>query len=127
MKTIFQFNKQLTALALLTVASVGGGMLVVANVSAQTKSSGVVKDVTIWEGNNRHGASFASNKGVADLSLVGFDNKASSIAVNNGQKWRFYQDKNFKGQFVEIGPDEFRGNIGRLNNQAGRVTTRPRK
>jgi hypothetical protein len=117
MKTIFQFNKQLTALALLTVASVGGGMLVVANVSAQTKPSGVVKDVTLWEGNNRQGASFASNQGVADLSRVGFDNKASSIAVNNGQKWRFYQEKNFKGQFVEIGPDESRGSIGQLNNR----------
>jgi hypothetical protein len=117
MKTIFQFNKQLTALALLTVASVGGGMLVVANVSAQTKPSGVVKDVTLWEGNNRQGASFASSQGVADLSRVGFDNKASSIAVNNGQKWRFYQDKNFQGQFVEIGPDESRGSIGKLNNR----------
>jgi hypothetical protein len=92
-------------------------MLAVANVSAQNKASGVVKDVTLWDGANRQGASFDSNKGVADLSLVGFDNKASSIAVNNGQKWRFYKDKNFKGQFIEIGPDESLGNIGRLNNQ----------
>lgn len=114
---MFQFNKQLTALSLLTVASFGGTMLTVANVSAQNKASGVVKDVTLWDGANRQGASFDSNKGVADLSLVGFDNKASSIAVNNGQKWRFYKDKNFKGQFIEIGPDESLGNIGRLNNQ----------
>jgi hypothetical protein len=117
MKIMFQFNKQLTALSLLTVASFGGTMLAVANVSAQNKASGVVKDVTLWDGANRQGASFDSNKGVADLSLVGFDNKASSIAVNNGQKWRFYKDKNFKGQFIEIGPDESLGNIGRLNNQ----------
>ncbi len=117
MKIMFQFNKQLTALSLLTVASFGGSMLAVANVSAQNKASGVVKDVTLWDGANRQGASFDSNKGVADLSLVGFDNKASSIAVNNGQKWRFYKDKNFKGQFIEIGPDESLGNIGRLNNQ----------
>lgn len=114
---MFQFNKQLTALSLLTVASFGGTMLTVTNVSAQNKASGVVKDVTLWDGANRQGASFDSNKGVADLSLVGFDNKASSIAVNNGQKWRFYKDKNFKGQFIEIGPDESLGNIGRLNNQ----------
>jgi hypothetical protein len=117
MKIMFQFNKQLAALSLLTVASFGGTMLAVANVSAQNKASGVVKDVTLWDGANRQGASFDSNKGVADLSLVGFDNKASSIAVNNGQKWRFYKDKNFKGQFIEIGPDESLGNIGRLNNQ----------
>lgn len=117
MKTIFQFNKQLTTLALLTVASVGGTMLYVANVSAQNQPSGVVKDVTLWDGTNRQGASFESNNAVADLSKVGFDNKASSIAVNNGQKWRFYKDKNFKGEFVEIGPDEFRGNLGKLNNQ----------
>lgn len=117
MKVISQFNKQLTALALLTVASVGGTILAVANVSAQTKPSGAVKDVTLWDGTNRHGASFKSNEAVKDLSKFGFDNKASSIAVNNGQKWRFYKDKNFKGEFVEIGPDEFRGNLGRLNNQ----------
>ena len=117
MKTIFQFNKQLTALALLTVASVGGGMLVVANVSAQTKSSGNPKDVTLWDGINRRGTSFSSNQAVADLSQFGFNDKASSIAVDNGQKWRFYEGKNFTGQFVQVGPNETRGSIGRLNNQ----------
>jgi Beta/Gamma crystallin len=114
---VFKFNKQLTFLVLLTVTSVGGTMLTVANVSAQTQPSGVVKDVTLWDKANRQGASFDSNKGIADLSKVGFDNRASSIAVNNGQKWRFYKEKNFKGEFIEIGPDESRGNIGRLNNQ----------
>ncbi len=117
MKIMFQFNKPLIALSLLTIGSFGGTMLVIANVSAQNKPSQVVKDVTLWDGNNRQGASFESNNAVADLSKVGFNDKASSIAVNNGQKWRFYKDKNFKGEFIEIGPDESRGNIGKLNNQ----------
>jgi Beta/Gamma crystallin len=122
---VFNFNKQLTALALLTVTSVSGTILTVTNVSAQTQPSGTVKDVTLWDGVNRQGASFESNQGVADLSKVGFNNTASSIAVNNGQKWRFYKDKNFKGPFIEIGPDEFRGNIGDLNNQVSSFKSIP--
>lgn len=115
-KIVFKLNKQ-QILALLTVTSVSGTILTVTNVSAKTQASGVVKDVTLWDGTNLQGASFASNKGVADLSKVGFNNRASSIAVNNGQKWRFYKHKNFKGEFIEIGPDEARGNIGKFNNQ----------
>jgi Beta/Gamma crystallin len=114
---MFKFTKKLTALALLTMTSVSGAILIVPNVSAQTQPSGTVKDVTLWDKPNRQGVSFESNNAVPDLSKVGFDNKASSIAVNNGQKWRFYKDKNFKGPFIEIGPDEFRGNIGKLDRQ----------
>jgi hypothetical protein len=73
---MFKFNKQLTVLALLTVTSVSGAILTVTNVSAQNRPSGVVKDVTLWDGTNRRGASFDSNKGVPDLSKVGFDNRA---------------------------------------------------
>jgi Beta/Gamma crystallin len=114
---VLKFNKQLTTLALLTVTSISGAIFIVPNVSAQTQPSGTVKDVTLWDKPNRQGASFESNNGVADLSKVGFDNRASSIAVNNGQKWRFYKERNFKGPFIEIGPDEFRGNIGKLDHQ----------
>ncbi len=114
---MLKFNKKLTVLALLTMTSVSGAILIVPNVSAQTQPSGTVKDVTLWDKPNRQGVSFESNNAVPDLSKVGFDNRASSIAVNNGQKWRFYKDKNFKGPFIEIEPDEFRGNIGKLDRQ----------
>jgi Beta/Gamma crystallin len=122
---MFQFNKQLTLLALLTVASLGGTILTIANVSAQSKSSGSIKDVTLWSKANLKGSSFESDKGVPDLHQVGFDNKASSIAVNNGQKWRFYKDKDFQGEFVEIGPNQSRGNLGMLNNQVSSFKSVP--
>ncbi len=74
-------------------------------------------DVTLFSNNNGRGQSFDSNVGVADLSAVGFNDKASSIAVNNGQKWRFYKDKNFQGEFIEIGPKDSRSHLGSLNRQ----------
>lgn len=117
MKTRLQFNKRLTALALLTVTSVGGTILAVKNVSAQNTASRRVKDVTLWDRTNHRGVSFDSNTAVADLSLRGFDDRASSITVNNDQTWRFYRDKNFQGSFIEIGPGESRENLGRLNNR----------
>lgn len=116
---MLQFNKKLTTLALLAVASVSGSVLAVSSVSARpaTKADGV-KDVTLFSSrtNRSSGPSFASNQGVADLSKVGFDNKASFVQVNNGKVWRFYQGKNFKGAFVEVGPNEARG-LTKLNKQ----------
>ncbi len=117
-----QFNKQ-SVLALLAVTSVSGAILGMTSVSARPQNSltpdspGVVKDVTLWSEGINQGTSFESNKGVADLSQVGFNNKASAIAVNNGQTWRFYKHKNFKGEFIDIGPNEGRGFLGKLNNQ----------
>jgi hypothetical protein len=122
---MLQSTKITAALGLLMLTSIGGAILTLTSVSAQYKPSGVVKDVTLWSKVNRQGASFESDKGVSDLSQTGFDNKASSIAVNNGQKWRFYQDKNFQGEFIEIGPDESRGNLGMLNNQVSSFKSVP--
>jgi Beta/Gamma crystallin len=63
------------------------------------------------------GQSFESNQGVADLSTVGFDNKISAIQVSSGQKWRFYKDKNFQGEFIEVGTEATSSQLGNLNNQ----------
>ncbi len=87
------------------------------NVYAQDTQSRRVKDVTLWDRTNHRGVSFDSNRAVTDLSLRGFDDKASSIAVNNDQTWRFYRNKNFQGSFIEIGPGESRENLERLNNR----------
>ena len=76
---MFNLNKQLTALAFLTVTSAIGTILTVSSISAQPQPSGVVKDVTLWSKPNRQGTTFESNQGVPDLSQVGFDNRASSI------------------------------------------------
>jgi hypothetical protein len=115
--------------AIITVglATLSGATLTLTHLSAQAQaqakpvlnrdSPGVVKDVTLFSQGINQGQSFESNKGVADLQAVGFDNKASAIQVNNGQKWRFYKDKNFKGEFIEIGPNEGRGNLGKFTRQ----------
>jgi hypothetical protein len=136
-KTMSHFNQK-AVLALLAVTSLTGSLSIPsasagyhhAQLQAPTialtqakprvprvKSAGAVTDVILWDVQIGTGKSFESNKGVADLSAVGFDKKASSIQVTNGQKWRFYKEKNFQGQFIEIGPDEARGSIGNFSNQ----------
>jgi hypothetical protein len=127
---MLRFTKQ-TVLAILAVTSVAGALNMTsasarpkhqAQTPAQTQpqpvlnreSNGVVKDVTLKAAD---GKEFESNVGVADLSAVGFDNKAVFAAVNNGQTWRFYKDKNFQGESIDIGPDEARGFLGNLDRQ----------
>jgi hypothetical protein len=136
-KTMSHFNQK-AVLALLAVTSLTGS-LSIPSASAgshhaqlqapaialtqvkprvpRVKPAGAVTDVILWDVRIGTGTSFESNKGVADLSTVGFDKKASSIQVTNGQKWRFYKEKNFQGQFIEIGPNEARGSIGNFDNQ----------
>jgi hypothetical protein len=108
---MLKLNKKLTALALLTVTSVAGAMLTISNASAQ--NAGAVKDVVLKD---RAGRVFSSNDGVADLGKVGFDNRAVAASVNNNVAWRFYEDKNFKGEFVQIQPKQAR-NLGKLANK----------
>jgi Beta/Gamma crystallin len=122
---MLQFKKQLTALSILTIASLGGAILTQTNVFAQNDRSEGVKDVTLYSKANLKGATFKSDQGVPDLSQVGFDNKASSVAVNNAQKWRFYKDPNFQGEFIEIEPNQSRGNLGMLNNQVSSFKSVP--
>lgn len=111
------------AIVAIGIVTLGGTTLTLINRSAQAhpqltpNSPGVVKDVILWTKGINEGVPFKSNSAIRDLSKVGFDNKASAIAVNNGQKWRFYKDKNFQGEFIEIGPDEARSNLGKFNNQ----------
>jgi Beta/Gamma crystallin len=100
---------KLTALAVLS-ASLMVGAIQQTNVSAQG-----VPDVILWDQKIGRGASFKTNGAVPDLRR--FNNRASAIQVTNGQKWRFYEGKNFTGAFIEIGPDQATGNLGRLNNR----------
>jgi hypothetical protein len=104
--------KKLTVLAVLIASLVFGFTFHQTSVWAQT-----VQDVTLWDQQIGKGASFNTNEVVADLSKLGFNDKASAIQVNNGQKWRFYGDKNFTGESIDVGPDEAVGNLGQLNNK----------
>ncbi|MEH2121802.1 peptidase inhibitor family I36 protein [Nostoc sp.] len=108
-------NNKFTLLAVLIASSIGGFAIYHTSVLAQ--SSQTVTDVTLWDQQIGKGASFDTNNAVADLTKFGFNNKASAIQVNNGQKWRFYADKNFTGEYIDVGPDEARGNLGKVNNR----------
>ncbi|RUS93634.1 hypothetical protein DSM106972_095750 [Dulcicalothrix desertica PCC 7102] len=99
----------------LKVLAVLGASLMVGAIQQTNVLAQGVPDVILWDQKIGRGASFETNKAVPDLGR--FNNRASAIQVNNGQKWRFYEGKNFTGAFIEIGPDEARGNLGRLNNR----------
>jgi hypothetical protein len=75
-----------------------------------------VADVTLFSNpNSSSGEEFTTNKAVKNLANVGFNDATGFIAVNNGQTWRFYEDANFQGDFIDVGPDEARraGKFGR--------------
>lgn len=78
--------------------------------TAANYSGGAVKvtDVTLTSKTSNRGISFNTNKAIEDLSDFGFDNATAFIAVNNSQTWRFYEDADFKGDFIEVGPDQAR-------------------
>jgi hypothetical protein len=79
-----------------------------------------VADVTLFSGSTANsGEEFATNKAVKNLADVGFNDATGFIAVNNGQTWRFYEDANFKGDFIDVGPDEAR----RAGKFAGKISS----
>jgi hypothetical protein len=108
--------------AIITVglATLSGATLAITHLSTPVQakptlkynSPGAVTDVILFSQGINRGKLFKSDKAVADLSAVGFNNRATAIQVNNSQKWRFYTGKNFTGKFIEIGPNEGRGYLG---------------
>ncbi|MEH1833977.1 MAG: hypothetical protein V7L29_18365 [Nostoc sp.] len=93
-------NKQLTALALLTVTSLAGATLSVTSVSAQSNNGcgNVVKNIELKDSQNQ--SVFCSDGGnVKDLGAFGIN--ATNVSVQSG-KWTFYQGKNFKGKSVTV-------------------------
>ena len=112
---MFKFNKQLTALALLILTSVAGTTLTLSEASARPRrNSRALKEVTLRDRDRR--GSFGSNNGVADLSKVGFDNRADFVEINGSVAWRFYTGKNFKGRSTVVKPNTGRS-LGRFANK----------
>ena len=75
--------------------------------SAASYSGGAVTvtDVTLSSEASNQGFQFGANKAIEDLSEFGFDDATQFIAVNNTQTWRFYEDANFQGDYIDVGPD----------------------
>lgn len=68
-----------------------------------------VTDVSLFsDPNSNTGDQFNTNKEIKNLADFGFNDATGFIAVNNSQTWRFYEDANFKGDFIDVGPDEAR-------------------
>ena len=62
-----------------------------------------VTDVTLYSESDLQGFQFGSNKAIEDLSEFGFNDATGSITVANDQTWRFYENANFQGDFIEVG------------------------
>ncbi len=96
---MFNFNKQLATVALLTVASVTGTMLTADYASAQSSNgcTGVVKRIELRNAQNQK--VFCSQGAVRNTGRFG--RQATRVTVQGG-KWRFYTGRNFTGQSVTV-------------------------
>ncbi len=65
-----------------------------------------VTEVTLYSQPNKRGFQFSSNKKIEDLTEFGFNDATGSIAVSNDQTWRFYEDANFKGKYIDVKPNQ---------------------
>ncbi len=63
-----------------------------------------VTDVTLYSESNKQGFRFPSNKKIEDLRDFGFNDATGSITVSNDKTWRFYEDINFEGKYIDVGP-----------------------
>jgi hypothetical protein len=79
------------------------------NENAAAVSGGALEptDVTLYSEPDALGYEFGSNKKIENLSDFGFNDATGSIFVSNAQTWRFYENANFEGAFIDVGPGEF--------------------
>lgn len=76
--------------------------------SAAAISGGALKatDVTLYSESDLYGAQFSSNKKIEDLTEFGFNDATGSITIRNDKAWRFYEDVNFGGKYIDVGPGQ---------------------
>lgn len=76
--------------------------------SAAAISGGALEttDVTLYSESDLQGFQFPSNKKIEDLTEFGFNDATGSIAIANDKTWRFYEDANFQGQYIDVGPGQ---------------------
>lgn len=65
-----------------------------------------VTDVTLYSKSNKQGFRFPSNKKIEDLTEFGFNDATGSITVSNDKTWRFYEDINFGGKYIDVEPGQ---------------------
>ncbi len=72
-------------------------------------------DIQLFEGLNFEGRAFASVRDVANLDPTGFNDKTSSVVVNEG-RWELCSNGGYDGSCVVVGPGRY-ASLGGLNNQ----------
>ena len=77
---------------------------------------GMKPDVVLYTEQCRMGVSLGLNEAIEDVGMYGFDNKTSSIVVNNDKTWRFYADKDFSGAYIDVKPGESLDQLTMLND-----------
>jgi hypothetical protein len=97
---MFNFNKQLATVALLTVASVSGTMLT-ANYAFAQSNNGCTSAVKRIELSNAQNQKVFCSQGGASRNMGRFGKQATRVSVQSG-KWIFYTGKNFTGQSITI-------------------------
>jgi hypothetical protein len=85
--------------------------------TASAISGGGVADVVLYSKENFNGDVLEVNQAVSDLEMMNFGEITSSIRVNNNQTWRFYDQENFMGEYIDIGPGESLAKLGEFDNE----------
>jgi hypothetical protein len=66
----------------------------------------MASQVTLFADTNFQGTSLVITEAVADLSQLGFNDKASS-AIVEGETWTFYLDVNYQGMRADLSPGRY--------------------
>lgn len=69
--------------------------------SAVVLSANAVAEITFYESEDFRGRAFTTNKGLSDFKRSGFNDRASSVIVDNGQ-WEVCEDAGYRGRCVVL-------------------------
>ena len=69
--------------------------------SAVLLSTQVLAQVTFYEGEDFHGRAFTTNRQQEDFRRFGFNDRASSVVVDNG-RWEVCEDADYEGKCVVL-------------------------
>jgi hypothetical protein len=63
--------------------------------------------ITLYENDDFNGRSVPASGNLADLANFGFNDRASSVRIRDGQ-WQLCVDANYRGSCITLGPGEYR-------------------
>ncbi len=101
-----------------TVARVFAGTV---GVAAALGAAHAAAQVTLYQGENFHGRSFTANGPVSNLDGTGFNDRASSVIIDQG-RWQFCEHANFEGRCIVLQRGQYPSMAyAGLNNQISSV------